>query len=129
MSRESRYIVDGNNVMGQRVGWHRDRRGARLRLVRELAAFARRNGARVSVVFDSSADREALARSGPVAVYFSGAGSIADDFIADMVASDPDPGTICVVTSDRGLSGRVKALGARTLRSGDLRRKLDQQAG
>jgi predicted RNA-binding protein with PIN domain len=64
-----------------------------------------------------------------VAVHFSGVDSAADDLIVEMIASDPDPGTICVVTSDRDLRSRIKALGARTLRSGALRRKLDPQAG
>jgi hypothetical protein len=39
-----------------RYRWHRDRPGARLRLVGELAAFSRRTGAAVTVVFDSSPD-------------------------------------------------------------------------
>ena len=50
------YLVDGNNVMGQRVGWHRDRAGARRRLVDELQRFARRSGDRIEVVFDGVPD-------------------------------------------------------------------------
>ena len=33
------YLVDGNNVMAQTVGWHRDRAAARKRLIRDLARF------------------------------------------------------------------------------------------
>ena len=43
-------MVDGNNVMGQRVGWHRDRAGARRRLAGELERFAEWVGEAVEVV-------------------------------------------------------------------------------
>jgi chloramphenicol 3-O-phosphotransferase len=43
------YLIDGNNVMAQRVGWHRDKPGARRRLLEELARFAREAGVTVSL--------------------------------------------------------------------------------
>ncbi len=51
------YLVDGNNVMGQRVGWHKDRAGARRRLLDDLAQFAQTKRVRISVVFDGAPDR------------------------------------------------------------------------
>jgi hypothetical protein len=35
------YLVDGNNVMGQRVGWHRDKPAAAARLIEELGRALR----------------------------------------------------------------------------------------
>ena len=48
------YLVDGNNVIGQTPGWHRDKPGSRQRLLRELAAFVAATRARVTVVFDGA---------------------------------------------------------------------------
>ena len=50
------YLVDGNNVMAQRVGWHKDKRAARRRLLDELARFAQLKRASVLVVFDGGPD-------------------------------------------------------------------------
>jgi hypothetical protein len=35
------YIVDGNNVMGQTPGWHRDKSKSRRALLQKLAGFVR----------------------------------------------------------------------------------------
>src|SRR4051794_18717542 len=51
------YLVDGNNVMAQRVGWHRDKPGARRDLLKELARFALSKGVRVTVVFDGAPEQ------------------------------------------------------------------------
>ena len=53
------YIVDGNNVMGQTPGWHRDKSKSRRGLLEQLAAFARAKKARVTVVFDGAPDKVA----------------------------------------------------------------------
>ncbi|MBA3321072.1 MAG: hypothetical protein H0T45_06450, partial [Pyrinomonadaceae bacterium] len=44
------YLIDGNNVMAQRVGWHRDKPAARRRLMDELAQFAQVKGLKLEVV-------------------------------------------------------------------------------
>jgi predicted RNA-binding protein with PIN domain len=49
----------------------------------------------------------------------------ADDDIARLVRSDPDPDTLTVVTSDADLTDRVKGLGAEVVSAGSFRRKLD----
>jgi hypothetical protein len=46
-----------------------------------------------------------------------------------MVASDPEPGTLEVATSDRRLAARVRMLGAETIGAGRLRRALGGEAG
>ena len=121
------YLVDGNNVMGQRVGWHRDRRRARLVLLEELADFAERKGATVAVVFDGAPDDfvadGALYRG--VRVHYAARGSDADARIKSLVGSARERRTLLVVTSDRALADAVRAGGAQVVRSGEFRRMMD----
>jgi len=51
------YLIDGNNVIGQRVGWHRDKPRSRRRLLEELARFFRVKKTRITVVFDGAPDQ------------------------------------------------------------------------
>ena len=125
------YLVDGNNVMAQRVGWHRDKAGARRRLLTELARFAREAGARVEAVFDGAPDE-----SFPDGSYFMGVrvfyaerGSDADSRIKRMVESSRERRTLKVVTSDRALADYVRRCGAQVVRAGDFRGRLDAAAG
>ena len=124
------YLVDGNNVMGQRVGWHRDKRRARLLLLDELAAFAERKGATVSVVFDGAPDdfvaEGSLYRG--VRVHYAARGSDADARIKSLVEAARERRTLHVVTSDRSLADSVRSHGARVLRSGEFRRMLEEQS-
>ena len=122
------YIVDGNNVMGQSVGWHRDKSGSRKALLRGLADFARIRKSRVSVVFDGGPDRtipEGSAVQG-VKVLYAERGSDADSRIESLVESSPNPRGLTVVTSDRHLAFLVRARGASVIRSGEFRRLLDR---
>lgn len=121
------YLVDGNNVMGQRVGWHRDRAGARRRLLGELARFVRLSGTPVSVVFDGAPDAAAPdgALVDGVRVHYAARGADADGRIVDLVERAPAGQVPVVVTSDRQLAERVRRRGARVVRSGELRRSLD----
>jgi hypothetical protein len=110
-----RWIVDGNNVMGSRPdGWWRDRTGAAIRLVHQLAGAGLHRGGEVEVVvvFDGPAppggpDRDLSA----IEVRHAGASS-ADDLIVGLVADQPGQPTT-VFTSDAELSDRVRELGAR----------------
>ena len=124
------YLVDGNNVMAQRVGWHRDKRKARRRLMDELAQFAQRRRARVMVVFDGAPEQHFAdgASYKGVRVFYSERGSNADERIKQFVESERERRTLIVVTSDRALADYVRRCGARTLRSGEFRKKLDEAA-
>jgi uncharacterized protein YaiI (UPF0178 family) len=107
----ARMIVDGNNVMGSRPdGWWRDRAGAARRLVEQIGAWAEED---VLVVFDGRAPDELPAPPGDEVRYAGRGGpDAADDVIAALVAADPDPGSLRVVTSDAGLARRVREHGA-----------------
>jgi predicted RNA-binding protein with PIN domain len=121
------YLVDGNNVMAQRVGWHKDKGGARRRLVDELSCFARSEGVPVVVVFDGAPDEhvpEGSTTTG-MRVHYAARGSDADTRIKHLVERSPDRHSLVVVTSDRALADHVRRLGARVIRSGELRRRLE----
>jgi predicted RNA-binding protein with PIN domain len=121
------YIVDGNNVMGQRPGWHRDRAAARRNLLEELSAFALARQARITAVFDGEPGRdfpEGSAHKG-VKVLYALPGSDADHRIEQLVASSRDPRGLTVVTSDRRLAFTLRSLGARVMRSGEFRRLIE----
>ncbi len=108
-----RWIVDGMNVIGTRPdGWWRDRAGAMARLAADLDAWAReRPGDAVAVVFDGRP--RGVGAPGHIDVGFAPGGrNAADDEIARRVAADPDPASLRVVTSDRELVARVRAMGA-----------------
>jgi predicted RNA-binding protein with PIN domain len=125
-----RFVVDGMNVIGaQADGWWRDRDAAVLRLVSRLQQAAERSGAEVSVVLDGRplADLPEGDHGG-VAVHYSRrpGRDAADDRIVEIVAGDADPGALCVVTSDRDLVDRVRAIGARTEGARTFLRRLEQ---
>jgi predicted RNA-binding protein with PIN domain len=124
-----RLIVDGNNVIGSRPdGWWRDRGGASRRLIERLQDLAGRTGDRVSVVLDGrplSGLREGAHR-GVLVAYATRAGrDAADDRIVEEVARDREPASLTIVTSDRGLAERVRALGATVVGAGTLLAELD----
>jgi uncharacterized protein YaiI (UPF0178 family) len=116
-----RWLVDAMNVIGSRPdGWWRDRDAAVRRLLGALDGF----GEDVTVVLDAplaggyegSLDVVVARRRGRDA---------ADDEIVELVAGDPDPGSLRVVTSDGALAARVRALGAEVEGAGAFRRRLE----
>jgi predicted RNA-binding protein with PIN domain len=124
------YLVDGNNVMGQRVGWHRDKPGARRRLLFDLARFARAAGITLEVVFDGAPDEaypDGSEFSG-VRVFYAARGSDADTRIKRLVEDSRERRTLKVVTSDRALASYVRRCGAEVVSSGEFRRRLDATA-
>ena len=106
----TRWIVDASNVIGARPnGWWRDRAGATRRLLEQLRAL----DDEILVVLDAGppdlAGREGTLE---VAIAPRRGRDAADDEIVRRLADDPDPSSICVVTSDRALAARVREHGA-----------------
>ena len=122
------YLVDGNNVMAQRVGWHKDKSAARRRLMNELVQFARTRKVSLSVVFDGAPDDffpDGSSYKG-TKIFYAKQGSNADERIKQIVESSKERRTLIVVTSDRALSDYCRRCGAQVLRSGEFRKRLEE---
>jgi predicted RNA-binding protein with PIN domain len=124
------YVIDGNNVIGGRVGWHRDKPGSRRLLLHDLARLARAKKLRLNVVFDGAPDPQFPDGSSyrGVRIFYARIGSDADSRVVEMVEAERNKKSLVVVTSDRKLTSRVRASGARVMRSGEFRRMLDEIA-
>ncbi|MCA1594385.1 MAG: NYN domain-containing protein [Acidobacteria bacterium] len=123
------YLVDGNNVMGQRAGWHRDKPGARRALLVDLSRFARVAGVTLEVVFDGAPEDHFPDGSSfmGVRVFYAVRGSNADERIKRIVDEARERRTLKVVTSDRALADYVRRSGVEVIRAGDFRRRLDAE--
>ena len=104
----SHLVVDGMNVIGSRPdGWWRDRAGAARRLHARCARLVADPTTRVTLVLDGRPTSELPEGvHDDVAVVYArrGGRDAADDRIVELVAADPDPRGLTVVTSDRELA-------------------------
>jgi predicted RNA-binding protein with PIN domain len=123
-------IVDGNNVMGQRVGWHRDKSSAQQRLIGEVGRMARQRNEPHILVFDAKPKitKPEEEERPLLTVLYARAGSSADELILELLYHHTGDADVSIVTSDRALTRQVRVLGARVIRSGTFRRRLDTLA-
>lgn len=108
-------VVDAANVIGSRAdGWWRDRAGAARRLLAQVesALAAGTLAGPVTVVLEGRARPAADAVTPPdLRVVEAPAGG--DDRIVEVAAAGLDGGSaVTVITADRALAHRVRALGA-----------------
>jgi hypothetical protein len=99
--------------------------------VASLQQLARESRDRISVVLDGRPlpDLPEGVHDGVLVAYATRSGrDAADDRIADEVAHDRDPASLVVITSDRGLTERVRAAGAKVEGAGTLLARLDALA-
>lgn len=122
-----RLVVDGANVIGAVPdGWWRDRAGAARTLHAALARLAA-TGVDVALVLEGP----------PVAGLGEGevdgvrvhwarrrGRDAGDDRIRELLAEEPEPQTVTVVTADRALAADAHAAGARVGSPRQLRRRL-----
>lgn len=122
-------LVDGMNVIGSRPdGWWRDRDGAARRLLARLQGLAAASDDAVTLVLDGrplpglpEGDHDGVELR-----YARRPGRNAgDDRIVEILETTPDPAAWCVVTSDRALRDRARALGAAVTGTGTLLARLD----
>jgi predicted RNA-binding protein with PIN domain len=117
------YLVDGNNVMAQNVGWHRDRPAARQRLIHDLASLVAARRVKVKVVFDGAPDDRFPegCRFKSVHILYARPGSDADTRIKELVARSSHKRDLVVVSSDKALVSYASRQGARVLASHKFR--------
>ena len=128
----ARWLIDGMNLIGSRPDrWWNDPDRAVRRLIQELDRYAAATGEDVTVIFDRRPPDVQPGRHGTAMVALaSRAGrNAADDEIVRVLAADPAPSSVRVVTSDKRLAERARALGARVRSSGGFRRRLDAATG
>jgi predicted RNA-binding protein with PIN domain len=106
-----RWLIDGNNVFAARPdGWWNDRGAAMERFTQRVAEWCRTHADQVTVVFDQPVPESVLMLAGGnlrvVAAPRRGRDA-ADDEIARLVADADNLDQLTVVTSDRGLRGRL----------------------
>jgi predicted RNA-binding protein with PIN domain len=124
------YLVDGNNVMAQTVGWHRDKAVARRRLIHELARFLAVHRVKLKVIFDGVPDDEFPegCKFKSVHILYARPGSDADSRIKDIVRKSSFKRDMIVVSSDRDLASHAKNQGAKVISSGQFRVMLEEAA-
>jgi hypothetical protein len=124
----TRLVVDAMNVIGSRPdGWWRDRAGAARRLLADLQGLAASSDDSLTLVLEGRPldDVPEGEHQGVEVLYARRRGRDAgDDRIVETVASAPDPGALVVVTSDRALAERARALGADVVGAGSLLTRL-----
>jgi predicted RNA-binding protein with PIN domain len=124
------FVIDGMNVIGSRPdGWWRDRDGAARRLLERLQALAAGSADQLTLVLDGRpmADLPEGEHAGVEVRYARRPGRDAgDDRIVELLEELPDPGAVCVVTSDRALQARARELGAGVVGAGTLLARLDR---
>ncbi len=117
------FLVDGDNLLGTWPG--RERSDAERRsLARQLSRWAAERRRGVVLVFDGREPPGSML--GPETL-FSGAGRSADEAILARLRSETERRGWTVVTSDRPLGDRCRALGARVERSDVFRTRLMAQ--
>lgn len=125
----SRWIIDGNNVMGSRPdGWWKDRTGAMARIVRLVNAMRAETGDEFVVVFDGRVRDEVTgAAEEGVSVRFADRpeDEPADAAIVDLVRGADDTSELTVVTSDKGLIERIEGEGLSVVGGGEFRDRLE----
>ena len=121
------WLIDGMNVIGSRPdGWWKDRDTAMGRLVGELELWAESHGEDATVVFERRPRPPIVSELVEVAHATRRGADAGDDEIVRRLKAADDPEGFTVVTSDKRLAGRVKAIGARVVSSGELLRRLHE---
>ena len=122
-----RWLIDGMNVIGSRPdGWWKDRDAAMARLVGELELWAEDHDDDVTVVFERPPRPAIVSELIEVAHAARSGADAGDDEIVRRLKAADDAQEFTVVTSDKRLAGRVKAIGASLESAGEFLRRLSK---
>ena len=121
------YIIDGNNVMAQKVGWHTDKAGARKRLIQQLARFLAVTKVKIRAVFDGTPDDEFRTEAVPRAstCCTTRPGSDADTRIQGLIRKSTNKRDLILVTSDKALAAFARGQGTKIVPSGKFRKLME----
>jgi len=113
------YLIDGHNLIGKIPDLSLKDPDDEHKLICRLHVFAQRIRKPVAVVFDPGSNYVPPHRQSysDVKASYARRGQTADQLIIDRVRKARNPREVMVVTSDRELAGRVRALGARIISS------------
>ena len=125
-------IIDGYNYILrlQKIN-HSDENAlwsAREEFVRKVISFRGNKRKKITIVFDGQDIKgiTKIKRPAGINIRFSKAPQQADPVIISIVQKDPHPGTITLVTSDRGLAASAKSYGCMHMTVEAFRTKLTQ---
>lgn len=125
------YLIDGNNLIGQRgrgyENWFKDKPKARRQLLEDLARLASVRKMQLTVVFDGAPETHFPDGSSfrGVKLFYARPGSDADARIIELVERERNRKNLIVVTSDNALAARVRVCGVRVQRAGEFRQWLE----
>jgi hypothetical protein len=120
------WLVDAMNVVGPRPdGWWKDREAAIIRLVEQLERWAASSDDQVTVVLERAPSAEISTKAIEIANARAPGPNAADREIVRLLEEEIDPAEATVVTSDRDLADRVRALGAAVEPASSFRRRVD----
>jgi predicted RNA-binding protein with PIN domain len=124
------YLVDGNNVMAQTIGWHRDLPAARKRLIHDLVRLVAAFRVKVKVVFDGVPDQEFAEgrKFKSVHILYARPGSDADSRIKELLSRSTHNRDLVVVSSDKALVSFAAHKGARVMASHKFKALLQEAA-
>jgi len=126
------FLVDGYNLLHKFADLaemlDRNSEQARTLLVRRLADFRAMRRVSVTVVFDGTSPGFPQDPGSGVRVVFCRQGRTADDEIKAMMAREPNPRSITVVTSDNAIVRHVRDFGAKVVSSEEFAGLLLPQA-
>lgn len=113
-------LIDGYNLLHAALDFDPERPPSRSTLCYLIGQWARRTGEKVTIVFDGSAPRTALAEqiSVPsVEVRYSGRGIKADDTLERLINENSAARLLTVVSTDREVAQAARRRKAKTLRA------------
>ena len=121
-------LIDGNNLIGNRIHSAASLSAARKNLLEELAKFTRIKKKKVTVVFDGMPETNIADGSSyrSVKVFYGGEGSDADTRIVKFVENQSNKAILTVVTTDGALSAKVKMYGVKIMKAGAFRNLLQE---
>ena len=122
------WLIDGMNVIGSRPdGWWKDRDAAMARLVGQLELWAEGEDDDITVIFERQPRPPIVSELIEVGHASRRGADAGDDEIVHRLKAADDPEDFTVVTSDKRLAGRVKAIGAAIVSSGEFLRRVDER--